>query len=100
MSPERAADCCPAAWGRAHSHQWRNAFFRSGGDTCEAKRKAGKVTSHPHTSTETVIRLFKKHTNDAPLAAIDKLTATDFLEQIGKLDPPIGTTWRARVAFE
>ena len=53
----------------------------------EAKRKAGKMTAHTQRQRETVFRLFKSFTNDAPLAAIDKLTATDFLEQIGKLDP-------------
>jgi integrase len=53
----------------------------------EAKRKAGKMTAHTQRQRETVFRLFKSFTDDAPLAAIDKLTATDFLEQIGKLDP-------------
>jgi len=53
----------------------------------EAKRKAGKMTAHTQRQRETVFRLFKSFTNDAPLAAIDKLTATDFVEQIGKLDP-------------
>jgi len=53
----------------------------------EAKRKAGKMTAHTQRQRETVFRLFKSFTNDTPLAAIDKLTATDFLEQIGKLDP-------------
>jgi integrase len=53
----------------------------------EAKRKAGKMTAHTQRQRETVFRLFKSFTNDAPLAAIDKLTATDFLEQIGKLGP-------------
>ena len=45
------------------------------------------MTAHTQRQRETVFRLFKSFTNDAPLAAIDKLTATDFLEQIGKLDP-------------
>jgi len=53
----------------------------------EAKRKAGKMTPHTQRQRGTVFRLFKSFTDDAPLAAIDKLTATDFLEQIGKLDP-------------
>jgi integrase len=53
----------------------------------EAKRKAGKMTGHTQRQRETVFRLFKEFTRDAPLAAIDKLTATEFLEQIGKLDP-------------
>ena len=53
----------------------------------EAKRKAGKMTAHTQRQRETVFRLFKSFTNDAPLAAIDKLMTTDFLEQIGKLDP-------------
>ena len=53
----------------------------------EAKRKAGKMTAHTQRQRETVFRLFKSFTNDAPLAAIDKLTTTDFLEQIGKLSP-------------
>jgi integrase len=53
----------------------------------EAKRKAGKMTAHTQRQRESVFRLFKGFTDDAPLAAIDKLTATDFLEQIGKLDP-------------
>jgi len=53
----------------------------------EAKRKAGKMTAHTQRQRETVFRLFKSFTDDSPLAAIDKLTATDFLEQIGKLDP-------------
>jgi integrase len=53
----------------------------------DAKRKAGKMTGHTQRQRETVFRLFKNFTKDAPLAAIDKLTATDFLEQIGKLDP-------------
>jgi hypothetical protein len=47
----------------------------------EAKRKAGKMTAHTQRQRETVFRLFKSFSNDAPLAAIDKLTATDFLEQ-------------------
>jgi hypothetical protein len=53
----------------------------------EAKRKAGKMTAHTQRQRETVFRLFKSFTNDAPLAAIDKLMATEFLEQVGKLDP-------------
>jgi hypothetical protein len=53
----------------------------------EAKRKAGKMTAHTQRQRQTVFRLFKSFTNDAPLAAIDKLMATDFLEQIGKLGP-------------
>ena len=53
----------------------------------EAKRKAGKMMAHTQRQRETVFRLFNSFTDDAPLAAIDKLTATDFLEQIGKLDP-------------
>jgi hypothetical protein len=53
----------------------------------EAKRKAGKMRAHTQRQRETVFRLFKSFTNDAPLASIDKLTATDFLDQIGKLDP-------------
>jgi integrase len=53
----------------------------------EAKRKAGKMTAHTQRQREAVFRLFQNFTNDAPLAAFDKLTATDFLEQIGKLDP-------------
>jgi integrase len=53
----------------------------------EAKRKAGKMTAHTQRQRETVFRLFQNFINDAPLTAIDKLTATDFLEQIGKLDP-------------
>ena len=44
----------------------------------EAKRKAGKITAHTQRQRETVFGLFKSFTNDAPLAAIDKLTATDF----------------------
>jgi integrase len=53
----------------------------------EAKRKAGKMTAHTQRQRETVFRLFKNFINDAPLGAIDKLTATNFLEEIGKLDP-------------
>jgi integrase len=53
----------------------------------EAKRKAGKMTAHTQRQRESVFRLFRSFTDDAPLAAIDKLMATDFLEQIGKLDP-------------
>jgi hypothetical protein len=53
----------------------------------EAKRKAGKMTTHTQRQRETVFRLFKTFADDAPLAAIDKLMATDFLEQVGKLDP-------------
>jgi hypothetical protein len=53
----------------------------------EAKRKPGKMTAHTQRQREAVFRLFQNFTNDAPLAAFDKLTATDFLEQIGKLDP-------------
>ena len=45
------------------------------------------MTAHTQRQRETVFRLFKSFTNDAPLAAIDKLTTTDFLEQIGKLSP-------------
>ncbi len=45
------------------------------------------MTAHTQRHRETVFRLFKSFANDAPLAAIDKLTATDFFEQIGKLDP-------------
>jgi integrase len=52
----------------------------------EARRKAGKMTAHTQRQRETVFRLFTSFTNDATLAAIDKLTATDFLEQIGKLN--------------
>ncbi len=53
----------------------------------EAKRKAGKMTAHTQRQRETVFRLFKSFTDDAALAGIDKLTATDFLEQLAKLDP-------------
>jgi integrase len=53
----------------------------------EAKRKAGKMTAHTQRQRETVFRLFKNFINDAPLTDIDKLTATEFLEQIGKLSP-------------
>jgi integrase len=53
----------------------------------DAKRKAGKINEHTQRKAETVFRLFMNFAGDAPLAAIDKLTATDFLEQIGKLDP-------------
>jgi hypothetical protein len=53
----------------------------------EAKRKAGKMTGHTQRQRETVFKLFKDFTKDAPLAAIDKLIATDFLEQIARLDP-------------
>ena len=53
----------------------------------EAKRKAGKMTAHTQRQRETVFRLFKSFTDDAPLAGTDKLTATDFLEQLAKLDP-------------
>ena len=56
------------------------------------------MTAHTQRQRETVFRLFKSFTNDAPLAAIDKLTATDFLEQIGKLDPA-GTTLKVRKTF-
>jgi integrase len=52
-----------------------------------AKRKAGKMMAHTKRQRETVFRLFLNFIDDAPLAAIDKLTATEFLEQISKLDP-------------
>jgi len=48
---------------------------------------AAKMTEHTLRQRETVFRLFKSFTNDAPLAAIDKITATEFLEQVAKLDP-------------
>lgn len=53
----------------------------------EAKRKAGKMTGHTQRQRETVFRLFKDFTEDAALASIDKLTATEFLEMVAKLYP-------------
>ena len=45
------------------------------------------MTTYTQRQRETVFRLFKTFADDAPLAAIDKLMATDFLGRIGKLDP-------------
>ena len=65
----------------------RISFSEAAARYIEAKRKAGKMTAHTQRQRETVFRLFSDFTNDGPLTAIDKLTATDFIEQIGKLDP-------------
>jgi hypothetical protein len=46
-----------------------------------------KLTEHTRRQRETVFRLFKEFTHDPPLAAIDKLVASEFLELIAKLDP-------------
>src|SRR5262245_11205821 len=48
---------------------------------------SAKLTEHTRRQRETVFRLFKAFTADAPLAAIDKLTASEFLELVAKLDP-------------
>ena len=54
----------------------------------EAQRDAtAKLSEHTRRQRETVFRLFKDFTNDAPLAAIDRRTAADFLDVVAKLDP-------------
>ena len=51
---------------------------------------SAKLTEHTRRQRETVFRLFKAYTSDASLATIDKLTASEFLELVAKLDP----NWR------
>src|SRR5262245_63968681 len=46
-----------------------------------------KLSEHTRRQRETVFRLFKMFTGDASLAAVDKLTASEFLELVAKLYP-------------
>jgi integrase len=48
---------------------------------------SAKLTEHTRRQRETVFRLFKAFAADAPLVAIDKLMASEFLELVAKLDP-------------
>jgi integrase len=48
---------------------------------------SAKLTEHTRRQRETVFRLFRGFSADAPLADIDKLAASEFLELVAKLDP-------------
>ena len=48
---------------------------------------SAKLSEHTRRQRETVYRLFKAFTSDTSLVAIDKLTASEFLELVAKLDP-------------
>lgn len=48
---------------------------------------SAKLTEHTRRQRETVFRLFNVYTSDASLATIDKLTASEFLELVARLDP-------------
>jgi integrase len=57
----------------------------------ERQRDAGsKITESARGKYEQVFRLFRDFTSDAPLAWIDRRTASDFLDTVSRLDPDWG----------
>ncbi len=51
---------------------------------------AAKVSEQTRGQLEAIYRLFKQFADDPPLAAIDRSMASEFLDDVGKLDPHWG----------